>query len=120
MRYSACTAQDPSLPLAGPPPAVVPPTPPTETPGSTMPGAPSSIYDYCNCMLFNCHDASHAKWGETDEQLLAGCRADAINVPVHGAATLTGNFLECRAAHCAQGRDDPDACSAAFGDSVCL
>jgi hypothetical protein len=118
-RYSACTAEDPSLPLAGPPPAIVPSTPPTEMPGSTMPGATTSIYDYCNCMLFSCHDASHAKWGETDEQLLAGCRAEAIDVPIHGAATTMGNFLECRAAYCAQARDNTDACSAAFGDTVC-
>jgi hypothetical protein len=117
-RYSACTAEDPSLPLAGPPPAIVPPTA-TDTPGSTVQGAMSSIYDYCNCMLFNCHDASHAKWGETDGELLGGCRAEAINVPVHGAATTTGNFLECRSAYCTQARDNPDDCRAAFGDTVC-
>ena len=118
-RYAACAAEDSSLPKAGPPPAIVPPAPPDMTPGSTVEGATSSIYDYCNCMLFNCHDVSHLKWGESDEQLLAGCRAEAINLPVHGAATTSGNYLECRAGFCAQGRDNPDACTAAFGDTIC-
>jgi hypothetical protein len=118
-RYSACAAQDPTLPKAAPAPPVVPATAPDEPSGSTMQGGTSSIYDYCNCMLFNCHDASHLKWGETDEQLLAGCRADANNLPSHGAATMMGNFIECRAAFCAQGRDNPDACNAAFGDAIC-
>jgi hypothetical protein len=118
-RYAACTAQDPSLSKAGPPPPATPPTT-DEAPGNTSAGGTSSIFDYCNCMLFNCHDPSHAKWGQADEQLIAGCRAEAINVPQHGAPTLSGNFLECRMAFCQQARDNPDACVAAFGDTTCL
>ncbi|HKP60363.1 MAG TPA: hypothetical protein VJV78_26740 [Polyangiales bacterium] len=111
-RYADCSAEDPTLPQAAPAPT-------TSTP-ITGGGSNSSIYDYCNCMLFNCHDLSHAVWGESDEALLAGCRSSAIDLPVHGMPIMTGNFLECRAAHCEQGRQDPDACSAAMGQTVCL
>lgn len=116
-RYSACAAQDPTLPKAAPAPPAVPPE--LEDAGIAPSDGTSSIYDFCNCMLFNCHDASHAKWGEADAQRLAGCRAEAINLPVFGAPTMSGHFLECRAAFCAQGRNNPDACSAALGDTVC-
>jgi hypothetical protein len=112
-RYASCSAQDPTLPRPAP-------APPTTSEPVTGGGSNGSIYDYCNCMLFNCHDQSHAKWGETDEALLAGCRASAINLPVHGMPIMSGNFLECRAAYCEQGRADPDACSAAFGETICI
>ncbi len=116
-RYGSCAAQDPSLQKASPPPPEMPPS--TATPGTTPPDATSSIYDYCNCMLLNCHDAAHLKWGESDEQLLAGCRAEAISLPALGAATTAGNYLECRAAHCVQAKENLDLCDAAFGNTIC-
>jgi hypothetical protein len=51
--------------------------------------------------------------------LLAGCRAEAINLPVLGAPTTTGNYLECRASHCVQAKENLDLCEAAFGNTTC-
>jgi hypothetical protein len=110
-RYAACSARDPTLTKAAPAPTV----------GAEQPdaGSPYSIYGYCNCLILNCHDAAHARWGPLDEEVLAGCRAEAIGLPSSGSPTTSGNSLECRAGFCELGKLQPDACSAAMGDSVC-
>jgi hypothetical protein len=111
-RYAQCAAQDPSLPKATPAP--------TSTPAPDEMTSPYSIYGYCNCLIVNCHDPAHAKWGESDAAVLAGCRAEAIGLPSVGTPTQTGNSLECRAGFCELGKLQPDACSAAMGETVCL
>lgn len=109
-RYAACAAQDPSLPKVATPP-------PVST--ATDVGSAYSIYGYCNCVLIHCHDQAHAKWGPTDEMVIAGCRAEAIGLPLNGGPIASGNFLECRAGYCEQEKVEPDACSAALGDTIC-
>lgn len=109
-RYAECAANDPSLPKPGTPP-------PSSDAGQTE--SPYSIYGYCNCMLLHCHDESHEKWGESDEQLLAGCRAEAITLPVKGEQVTSGKFLECRAGACVRAALDPRACQDAIGVLSC-
>lgn len=111
-RYAACSAQDPSLLKAAPPPTAA------TTPADA--GPDTSILAYCNCLLSNCHDESHQKWGATDEELLAGCRSEALNVPSNGAPITSGNFIECRVGYCKQSLQDSQFCSAALGQTVCL
>ncbi|HVZ33813.1 MAG TPA: hypothetical protein VG963_15380, partial [Polyangiaceae bacterium] len=70
--------------------------------------------------LMRCHDQAHAKWGPSDEALIAGCRAEAVALPKGGDDVMAGNFFECRANYCAQATSDPTACSAALGETTCL
>jgi hypothetical protein len=110
-RYASCSAQEPGLLKAAPPPAAA------ADPLADLAGG--AISDYCNCVLINCHDQSHRKWGETDEAVLAGCRAEALELPLNGGPTLSGNYLECRAAYCKQSLQDSQACDAALGAASC-
>jgi hypothetical protein len=110
-RYSACAAQDATLSKAGPPPAA------GATPVMTDPS--DSIYSYCNCMLLNCHDPSHAKWGAADDALIAGCRVEALGLPSYGSSVMAGNFLECRVTYCRQAAGDPRMCDSALGGNFC-
>jgi hypothetical protein len=68
----------------------------------------------------HCHDQAHARWGQSDEELLAGRLAEAVSLPKLGAPTMSGNFFECRAAYCDQFSLYPaDACRAALGGGAC-
>jgi hypothetical protein len=64
-------------------------------------------------------DEAHAKWGESDEALLAGCLAEALSLPVNGAPISSGNFLECRAGACARAEFNALACRDAMGVVSC-
>jgi hypothetical protein len=109
-RYAACTEKNPALEKAAAPPPLT---------QDSDAGAPSPVFDYCNCVLKNCHDQAHLKWGPTDEELIAGCRTEALALPKNGGATMSGNFFECRAAYCAEAATTAEACSAALGETGC-
>lgn len=110
-RYASCAAQDSTLPRPAPPPPPAAPPPPPD---------PDYIAVYCNCVLRNCHDDSHAKWGMSDAELLAGCKAESAQIPMHGSPTTEGNFLECRVAACERAATDLSTCYPALGTAPCL
>jgi hypothetical protein len=109
-RYARCAAENPSLPRASSRPH------PT-TDASAEPESP--VFAYCNCMLLSCHDEFHDRWGEGDDEAIAGCRTEALTVPVAGSDVSRGDFIECRLAQCSMATVSEDACAAAVGRTVC-
>ncbi len=77
------------------------------------------VTDYCNCMLENCHDQYHERWGEDHQGGEAMCKAAAEAVPSIGVPAMSGDSLECRLHFCTLGHDDPAACASALGAAPC-
>lgn len=79
------------------------------------------VSEYCNCLLVNCHDPFHDRFGETDMEAIANCTAEAEALPRAGSMVETGNSLECRAVHCDRAASDAATeCPAALGDTICM
>jgi len=109
-RYAQCAAERPDLPRPEREPA----------PWGTVDAGPESpIRAYCSCMLLSCHEAYHARWGDTDEKAAAGCRVDALALPVAGEDVVEGDYIECRLHYCEGADQAPDACTAAMGGDPC-
>lgn len=78
---------------------------------------------YCECMLFNCHDPFHERWGEDDGEAIANCLATARDLPREGAPTDVGPSLECRHHFCRAAQDtgdEPGHCPQALGQTTCV
>lgn len=87
---------------------------------STVDAGPDPAEVYCNCMLVNCHEPFHDRWGPDDPTALTNCAAEANGVPRATPGTDTGNSLECRITHCERAATSPDTeCPAALGDTIC-
>ena len=85
------------------------------------------VVAYCSCMLINCHETYHGKWGEEELPAQEACIAEAGALPENGSDVDAGNFFECRQHFCAMATDDAcptedgcDACDAAIGSAVCM
>jgi len=86
----------------------------TETDGTD----PAEVY--CACMLDNCHEPYHTKWGEDEVAAQAACVAEADALPINGSDVEAGNFIECRQHWCEMAASDPNVCTNAIGDAVCI
>ncbi len=75
---------------------------------------------YCSCVLANCHDPYHAKWGDDEMVAQAACLMEADALPKNGGDTEMGNFIECRQHFCELAAADADQCANALGDAVCI
>ena len=78
------------------------------------------VVAYCSCMLANCHDPYHAKWSDDEIMAEQACLMEAQALPVNGAPTEMGNFLECRQHFCDAAATDATVCANAIGDAVCM
>ena len=88
---------------------------------TTADAATDPVAAYCSCMLINCHEPFHDRWGETDMEALANCTAEAEALPRAGSSVDTGNSLECRAVHCDRAAANAATeCPAALGDTICM
>jgi hypothetical protein len=83
-------------------------------------GGSGEAQELCNCLLVTCHDAFHARYGETDEEAIPACEADAESLPHAGMPVMSGNFIECRAASCEAAATDETMCAAALGGAPCM
>src|SRR5690606_15015598 len=70
----------------------------------------------CSCLLINCHDPFHEKYGETDGEAVPACQAEVAALPLAGMDVSSGNFIECRQLACADANRD---CDAALGAAPC-
>lgn len=70
--------------------------------------------DYCECMLFDCHDEYHARWGEDHVEAAVACQTEAAMLPQAGSPQTEGNSAECRLHHCAS-LEDGSTCEGALG-----
>ena len=75
---------------------------------------------YCSCMLANCHEPYHMKWGEDEMMAQAACVMEADALPMNGSDIDMGNFIECRMHFCELAATDPTVCTNALGDAVCM
>lgn len=75
---------------------------------------------YCSCVLANCHEPYHAKWGEDELAAETACLAEANALPSNGGPTEMGNFIECRQHFCDMAMADSTVCTNALGDAVCM
>lgn len=75
--------------------------------------------DYCECMLVNCHEPFHDRWGEADPVAIANCEVEASQLPATGAEEMSGNHLQCRQYHCTQAANGAETCPSALGDGEC-
>ncbi len=78
------------------------------------------IVAYCGCMLANCHDEYHAKWGEDHVASEEACMMEAEALPQNGSPIEAGNFFECREHFCEAAAGDPSVCANAIGAAVCI
>jgi len=83
--------------------------------------------EYCQCMLINCHETYHGKFGEDEIPAQEACIMEADGLPMNGSDVDAGNFLECRQHFCAMATDDAcpteegcDPCDKAIGSTVCM
>ena len=83
-------------------------------------GGGDAATSYCACMLVNCHDPFHAKYGEGDDVATPACMADAATFPSVGMDAMSGDSIECRMHFCEEAAMDETACAAALGDEVCV
>lgn len=79
-----------------------------------------AIVAYCGCMLANCHDEYHAKWGEDHVASEEACMMEAEALPQNGSPIEAGNFFECREHFCEAAAGDPSVCANAIGAAVCI
>lgn len=101
----------------------------TEAPGTTTEAASSSagstgstgtggdpppLTEYCDCMLSECHDQYHAKFGENHMTAEMMCIAYAESIPTIGEPAMSGDSIECYYWACMQGD-----CESAFGGGAC-
>lgn len=82
--------------------------------------ADDPVVVYCSCMLANCHEPYHMKWGEDEMAAEEACLMEAQGVPSNGGPTEMGNFLECRQHFCDAAAMDDTVCANALGDAVCM
>lgn len=75
---------------------------------------------YCSCMLANCHEPYHTKWGEDEMMAEAACVMEADALPMNGSDVEMGNFIECRQHFCELAANDASLCPNALGDAVCM
>ena len=73
--------------------------------------------DFCTCMLFECHDAFHATYGEDDVEARDNCLLEISSLPAAGAPATSGNVQECRVHFCQT--EAERNCQAALGNSLC-
>ena len=92
----------------------------SESASSSETGVDGAVAAYCACVLENCHEPYHAKWGEDEIMAQAACLAEAGALPQNGAPIEMGNFLECRQHFCDAAMADPSVCTNALGDAVCM
>lgn len=88
--------------------------------GSSDTGSSGAAATYCSCVLANCHEPYHAKWGEDEIAAQQACLAEAAALPVNGAPTEMGNFIECRQHFCDLAASDDSVCANALGEAVCM
>lgn len=81
---------------------------------STGGGDPPPLTEYCDCMLGECHDQYHDKFGEDHEAAEAMCIAYAESIPSVGMPAMSGDSIECYYWACTQGD-----CESAFGGGAC-
>lgn len=74
----------------------------------------------CSCLLANCHDPYHDKWGENEMTAEQSCLTEVEALPVNGSDIEMGNFIECRAHFCELAADDESVCPNALGEAVCM
>lgn len=91
----------------------------------TTDGGSSAAADYCACMLANCHDTYHSRWGDDHVESEMACLAEAAPVPEAGMDVDAGDFIECRIHYCEAAQstemaDDADNCPKAVGEAVCM
>lgn len=90
----------------------------TDAPGtassSSGGGDPPPLTEYCDCMVVECHDQYHAKFGEEHRVAEMLCLEYAASIPSVGAPAMSGNSIECYTWACAQGD-----CEAALGGGAC-
>jgi len=83
-------------------------------------GGDAAAQEYCNCLLVNCHDDFHERYGEGDVVALPACYEAAAAIPMVGMEAMSGDSLECRMHFCNEAAGDASACAAALGDEVCI
>ena len=83
-------------------------------------GGDAAAETYCNCMLVNCHDDFHERYGEGDVVALPACYEAAAAFPTVGMDAMSGDSLECRMHFCNEAAADGSACAAALGDEICV
>jgi hypothetical protein len=66
------------------------------------------------------HDEFHARWGEEDADAIAGCRVEALDLPLAATSAPETNTVECRLRYCRMADTRADACEAALGARVCV
>ncbi len=91
-----------------------------EAADSSGDGGSGAATAYCACMLVNCHDGFHAKYGDGDDVATPACQADAATLPSVGMDAMSGDSIECRMHFCDEAAMDEAACAAALGDEVCV
>jgi hypothetical protein len=74
----------------------------------------------CSCLLANCHDPYHTKWGEDEMMSQQACLMEADALPMNGSDIEMGNFIECRQHFCDAAASDDTVCANALGDAVCM
>ena len=60
------------------------------------------VLELCECLLFDCHEPYHERYGATDLEAAEACNADGSTLPLDGVA--------CRLSACQSGE-----CDAALG-----
>lgn len=88
---------------------------PGDTGGMVSPEAQA----LCGCLLIDCHDPFHLRYGEADEDAIRACEDEVDALPHSGSPSTSGNSLECRATACEGAARDQDLCAAALGAAPC-
>lgn len=79
-------------------------------------GLTAEAFTYCDCMLINCHDPFHERWGADDVEARNNCAREASAWPVTGSPQTSGDSVECRIAVCEGVADRRNTCPEALGE----
>ncbi len=82
----------------------------TGDPHMTTDDPQNPVEEYCGCMLVQCHDEFHARWGDEHRESIALCEAEA---------EAAGAGIECRISYCTEAAGDVEACASALGEGAC-
>jgi hypothetical protein len=90
----------------------------TDSGGDT--GNAALAEEWCGCMVVACHDGYHRAFGDVHPDSENNCLAAGGAVPVNGAPTQRGDFIECRIHFCEEASVDESACESALGGGACM